>query len=474
VSRLKETVGVRFVAVASVCLMWPLAVAFPINGGDALWVAQSSRALVQCARDGVWSSCPGTYQFGWLQHIPGIFLAWKGLDDIAIVTVLTLINAIAFAWMCIALVKELRHSPSLLSLAGLVIVAGPLYAFSVYSFSEVLVTALVVGMALSLFRKGPWWVSALLAFLVASSRETGFLVVAPVAAAVVVSVADDLRDAVRRLIYIAVASTAGLVAVLWFNVWKYGSIANDHFTDPIRQVPGTFLKVKNFLAVWTSPSGGVIPVWFFGGLIAVCIPVLVIRRNGLRSQRAWAALLLLAVLFGQTLLLSSWYAPFGWVTWGPRLILPAVASVSLVSIMLFAREVHDVIASLRRRLWVFVVVVIVGTLAALPNLGFILDRHQTLQWFTPPLLPSCPVTANVEIDRPFYFSCALDFAPWQLGKTLWDSGLHQVSRGWGLLYSALIAVLSMIVLRNQRSRFEATTTSPPAIDEKRESARSIG
>lgn len=81
-------------------LVFPLVMAFPINGGDATWVSQSARALVQCARDDVWKSCPGTFQFGWLQHAPAMFLVWKGFGDEAVVAVLTGLNFVQLSgWL---------------------------------------------------------------------------------------------------------------------------------------------------------------------------------------------------------------------------------------------------------------------------------------------------------------------------------------------------------------------------------------
>lgn len=462
------------VAALSVALTWPLLVAFPINGGDATWVAQSSRALVQCARDRVWSSCPNTYQFGWLQHIPGILLAWKGLDDNSIMTFLTLINAFAFAWLIIRVARltwVARHTRALM---GLLTLAGPLYAFSVYSFSEILTTVLLVALVLALIERRAGWHVWLLTFLLASSRETAFLMVAPIAAAILIVSGATIRIELRRWMNLASACFAGLVAVLWFNVWKYGSVSNDHYTDPIRRVPGTVLKVKNFLAIWISPSGGVLPFWLLGGLVAIVIPLMLLARWRTQRRCAAAAALLLLALGLQTGLLSAWYAPFGWVTWGPRLILPTVAGVAFATVLLFPGVVNEAIIRIKFRL-VALGILFVGLVGSgLANLGFVLNRSATLQWFTPPLPPWCPVTANVEIDRNYYFSCALDFAPWQLGRTIWDSGIHQVTQGWGLIFAGLVALLLGVVVAAPYDTLSATTTRPPEIAEMRERSRSNG
>jgi len=464
VRTIRLKIQVLLALVLGLLLSWPLLVAFPINGGDALWVAQSSRALVTCARDDVWSNCPGTYQFGWLQHAPAIFLAWKGLSDDVIVFILTLINLLAFVWLLYALVKRFKIENGLTWLLLACIVLGPLYAFSVYSFSEMLTFVLMAALVLRVADGKSLYSILLLTFVISSSRETAFATVVPLVVSVFVMKAATIKAVVMKTLPILAASFAGLVAVFLFNVWKYGSIANDHYADPIRRVPGVELKVRNFLAIWISPGGGVLPFWFLGGLMAVLVPVVAIRFWKSHRTRAVAAGLLLLSLIFQTALLSAWYAPFGWVTWGPRLILPVVGSVLITSFVLFPEIVQRLIEFARYRYVLVASMLIVTYLSAVSNLGFILDRNATLQWFSPPLLPGCPEIANIEIDQSYYWKCALEFVPWQLGPTLWDMGLHQVTQGWAIVFGLFVAVLVTGIFRDGQSTRSAMMTDPPATE----------
>lgn len=462
------------VLILGVILMWPLAVAFPINGGDALWVAQSSRALVACAREDIWTRCPGTYQFGWIQHIPGIFLAWKGLGDDQIVFILTLINFIAFAWLVIKVCRTFGTSNENTWLLLSVILLGPLYAFSVYSFSEMLTGVLLAAFALAIFQKRSTVLVVFITLIICSSRETAASTTIPVALAILIVTEPNTREILKKMVVVTAASVTGLVSVLLFNYWKYGSISNAHYTDPIRRVPGLELKVKNFFAIWVSPSGGVLPFWLLGGLLVITIPILVLMRWRKDVRRAVAAMGLLVFLGLQTALLASWYAPFGWVTWGPRLILPIVVGTLVVEFLLFGGVIQQIINQLRYRFFSVTVIGLLTFTSAVANLGFILNRAATIAWFTPPLLPSCPQTANIEIDPNYYWSCALNFAPWQLGRTVWDMGLHQVTSNWAILYALFVALLFCGVFYCGYERRSATTTEPPAIDGILESKRSIG
>lgn len=455
-------------------LALPLVIAFPINGGDATWVSQSARALVQCVRDDVWRSCPGTFQFGWLQHAPAMFLAWKGFGDDAIVAVLTGLNFAAAVWLVNRMIKHFQQSEAMSSVSLLFLIAGPLYAFSVYSFSEMLLVALIVALLFSIVERRSSLVVVILTFLIASSRETALLLLVPLAAAVIINEADSVRHFVSRMIPTVVGSLAGMVAVLYFNQWKYGSWANATYSDPLLRVPGLQLKVKNALAVWISPSGGVTPVWVMGTLVALVIPMVVVSRWRVDLRRSLVAGCLIGALALQTMLLSAWFAPFGWVTWGPRLIMPAVAGVGIAVLLMFESVVREILARVSQRLVMIFAATILVIASGLPNLGFILDRSATLAWFTPPLSPSCPVSANIWNDKTYYLNCALDYAPWQLGRTLWDSGFHQVTERWAMLYSLLIVLLVGRVVWGVHAERRATITSPAAIEGKRDKSLSTG
>lgn len=471
---LRQKLHVLLTSILGLLLSWPLLVAFPINGGDALWVAQSSRALVTCARDDVWSKCPGTYQFGWLQHAPAIFLAWKGLSDDVIVFILTLINLLAFAWLLFVLVKKFKVENGQTWLLLACVLLGPLYAFSVYSFSEMLTFVLLAILVIRVAENKSLLSIVLLTFIISSSRETAFATVLPVVVAIFIVKSEDIKTVVKKTLPILMSSFAGLLAVFVFNIWKYGSIANDHYADPIRRVPGVGLKLRNFVAIWISPGGGVLPFWFLGGVVTVVVLLLAIRLWRSNRTRAIAAAILLLSLVFQTALLSAWYAPFGWVTWGPRLIIPVVGSVLITNFVLFPELIQRLIEFVRYRYLLVASLSVVTYFSAVSNVGFILDRTATLQWFSPPLLPGCPEIANIEINQEYYWECALKFVPWQLGPTLWDMGLQQVTRGWAVVFGLFIVAITIGIFRDSQSTRLAMMTEPPANEGIFDKAASIG
>jgi hypothetical protein len=344
------------------------------------------------------------------------------------------------------------------------LIVGPLYAFSVYSFSEILTGVLLGVFVLAMFQKRSNFQIFLLTLVITSSRETAIALTIPLALAVLLVVEPQISVIAKKLLFIGSVSAIGLFSVFVFNIWKYGSITNQIYADPIRRVPGLELKTKNFFAVWISPSGGVLPFWFIGGLLVLAVPALVLfdwRRNVRKSISAGVITFFLII---QTGLLSVWFAPFGWVTWGPRLILPVVTATLIVVFLIFSEEIQAIINWLRFRFITMFAILLTAFLSGISNLGFILDRSATLAWFNPPLLPSCPQTANIEIDPDYYWSCALSFAPWQLGRTIWDMGLHQVTQGWAIIYGLFLITMFFGVFYCGYERRSAMITDPPASD----------
>lgn len=114
-------------------------------------------------------------------------------------TILTLINVFAFVLVVARIIRLSGIPRCIRALLGLMLLAGPLYAFSVYSFSEMLTTALLLELTIALLAKKPNWYIWVLTFLLASSRETAILMILPIAGAVIMLKYEMVRPALHRL-----------------------------------------------------------------------------------------------------------------------------------------------------------------------------------------------------------------------------------------------------------------------------------
>jgi hypothetical protein len=247
----------------------------------------------------------------------------------------------------------------------------------------------------------------------------------------------------------AVATHAGL------NELRFGQLTNAIYTDPALRVPTTGLKARFVLSLWAAPNGGTALFWpsitlVFAGLAGVAI---------WRRGRAPSALLLLALLAGQTALLASWYSPFGWVSWGPRLMLPLLPGLALTAVVLhlddFERMLRRV-ASLPLARTAFVGVL---ALAVVPQVGVLFEPQAVNELFFNVRPNShCPADANIVGNPGGYFGCVIDTA-WRRPLTLLDAA-GGVGRGFGPLL-LLTAAASVVLL--VRAATDAAATPPRAV-----------
>ena len=106
----------------------------PRFAGDTIAMTQSAQALVGCAHSGQFIGCPGTNQYGLLQNIPAIFMIWKGMTLESTITVLGLLNVIAFVVLIVLLWRNFSYGVR--HLAILIVLAGPLVGYVSTTFGE--------------------------------------------------------------------------------------------------------------------------------------------------------------------------------------------------------------------------------------------------------------------------------------------------------------------------------------------------
>jgi hypothetical protein len=73
--------------------------------------------------------------------------------------------------------------------------------------------------------------------------------------------------------------------------------------------------------------------------------------------------------------LARWYAPFGWVAWGPRLTLPFLGAVGAIGLYLAAPKIIAYIQKRDRKIgWVLVFLIV--AISSLPNISVRLDQGE--------------------------------------------------------------------------------------------------
>src|SRR5438874_1066928 len=82
-----------------------------------------------------------------------------------------------------------------------------------------------------------------------------------------------------------------------------------------------------------SPSGGIFVFWLSASVLIAAACVLPFVGRSHRRLDVRPALVLIAICLGLLLGLASWWTPFGWTSYGPRLSLPWILPLVLMSLV---------------------------------------------------------------------------------------------------------------------------------------------
>jgi hypothetical protein len=421
----------------------------PILSGDTVALSQSARSLVTCIENGQFRGCTGTNQFGLPQHIPAMFLAWKGLDDVAIVFILSCLNVLALGWLARLLYLSTSIPPVGKILIGITLFVGPIIAYGPYSFGEAISTLAYVGLAVAIFDKKNLQICFFMVLAV-TSRETAFVSIGLLSAAILVFESNKSRRVFKQMFLSIYGSMLlGIVFLFGFNVLKFNTWKNVPHMDPVLRTPGLKLKLESVVGIIFSPNGGLLPYWFLGAITAVGIPLIgfISRRNGKRIQ--FSFFLLVTGFTAQVAILSSWYAPYGWIAWGPRLMVPTTAMGATICLVLICQD-----DALFRKLGQFksylFPVGILGIVTLVPTLGFLQNPSRTMSWFSGGNDTYCPKPAIVQQDPAYYFRC-LNHGSWKMDPSLWYQGLTSFT-GLGAI---LVLAFTLFILFSLSRQFKS-------------------
>ena len=119
---------------------------------------------------------------------------------------------------------------------------------------------------------------------------------------------------------------------LLYNNIKFGSIKPIHYLYEASQTSPSILNSLKFLMLtYLSPNGGIIIFWF-ASFFFLFLALYLFKMKPSQLGLLLSAILILLSSLG----LSLWWTPFGWDSWGDRLIIPAMVS-AVICILSTAR-----------------------------------------------------------------------------------------------------------------------------------------
>jgi hypothetical protein len=322
-------------------------------------------------------------------------------------------------------------------LVAATLIASPLLWYAIAAYGEDLAAfTLVTAVAAVALRARPWLVITAIA-IACTSKETHapFLLVA--CGLVALSLAPTPAETRRMMIPIVAGCGAGVALNAAFNIFRFGSLLNVAYLQPYYRVPTYSLSARYFAAMWVSPNGGIIWWW------PAALGMLLLLAIGASSRRArvefgargvltgWGILALLTINFVG---LSRWWAPFGWVTWAPRLLLPLIPALLLVAVVSCGRRATRTIQVALSRVWFWVFATAVAVLA-LPQLGVLFSTSPFGEMFRSDSV--CVKPRDVLEHPDAHYRCMMHEA-WTK-KPILLHGLSEAFTPWGLFATALFA-----------------------------------
>jgi hypothetical protein len=421
----------------------------PILSGDTVALSQSARSLVSCFENGQFRGCAGTNQFGLPQHIPAMFLAWKGLDDTSIVFVLSCLNVLALVVLARMIYKSVAISVITKTFIGITLFIGPTIAYGPYSFGEAISTLAYVGLVIAILEKNYF---RLIFFMVlaVTSRETAFVSIALLTAAILFFDSKKSRREIREVASVIYGSMLlGIVFLFSFNIWKFNTWKNLPHMDPVLRTPGLKLKIESAIGIFLSPNGGLVPYWFLGAVAALGIPLWGIMNRGLSARKRFGFLLLISGFLAQVAILSSWYAPYGWVAWGPRLIVPTTAMGATICLVIIFQD-QEVLRNFGRFKLLCFPIGVLGIVTLVPTVGFLQNPSRTMSWFAGGNDEVCPTPAIIQLDQAYYFKCLIH-GSWKMDPSLWYQGLSSFTGLNAVLFLVCTLCLVFSISRHIKS-----------------------
>jgi SAM-dependent methyltransferase len=438
--------------------------------GDSNNLITGARVAVGCVREGQFERCgryegsdhTAVYPYPLLQYVPVSALIQMGFDDTEILGALGSISFLAFTGSLLGVVWVFRWRPKVAALSLLSLLASSWLYQSTSAFGEGLAAALVVAAVIAAIRRRPVTLFVLVA-LASLSKET----IAPfisILALVCARSPDDRWLPRRSLVLAAVAGgLAGLSANFAFNVFRFGTWRNLTYLIQETRTDTTAHKVEFFAAIIGSPSAGVVWFWPVFSLLTVSGLAIGIRRL-VRSRRdycSWLPVIIVVfTLAGWFAFLSSWYSPFGWISFGPRLEVPLLGGAAVAIAHLVGDTVVVAIERNRNVSLAFVTALLIGALQfASPwryakSINTLIIGSQT-----------CPPMTGLDILEPdLYYRCTTDVL-WRVRppvlKQLFEVSASVGGTAWIVALAGCLLLLWFVGSRRTVDQIEAQPLAFP-------------
>ncbi len=406
---------------ASFAFLVAVWIALPWVAGDTPFVLDGSNAFLTCLSHHDFSACGFTHKLNYwglespigdwplFQHVPDLISIGLGADShpvrtrvLELLSVAGVVGAVVVAWVALSRVGQRAWFWGFL----FVLLSSPLLWYARTTAGEALATGLLVCLVAATVVPAPPVVVALAALAACWTKETSYPFVAALGLLGLVLARRRTGRSIRlHLLWGAAGMAVGITAASWLNVVRYGSILSPNYFEAELHTPGISRKLEYAVGVLVSPSGGMFVFWPAASVLVLAACLLPLRARARKGLDARPALVLVAVIVGLTIGFASWWTPFGWSAYGPRLALPWALPLVLIAVVAYG----DALGNLARRAlvpwWRLLLVFAAALTLTLPHVGEMWRPNATGRFF---------LQQNPPCD-----------APWRGGVSKWNACQHQ-------------------------------------------------
>ena len=449
----------KFFITLFLCLYFAVLIAIFVfnhwHEGDTIALISGSSAIKECLYNRTLISCPNVVHFPIFQYIPSLLLEYLGFSEISILNFFVFLNIVSFLgliYLCYWTLKK-KTNTLLATMGVLILLTSPLFWYAKSTFNEITAALVILAFTSSLILNCNLWTIVILSFLVAITKETAFPFACFIGLIWIVY-SKNTRNSFTPLFAVLLGIINGIIVNTLFNYFRYGVWFNKELLQDKFIVNSIPQKVSSFLGIWASPNGGILFYWtsFFCYLFFLSSFYVIVRskkqyKSNLQNIIFISIITFLILL---TFSLANWWAPFGWVSWGPRLIIPWLPSILLLAIYFF-RDLTDnmiriVLQTKRNQLFCTGILFI----ASLPQVIVLIYPNMLIKLFSPDAI--CSEVPS--LDKSDYYYFCINHYMWTKYPVILDSFVEIFKR----LDCFLLALLHLVVIycltESIRGKFE--------------------
>lgn len=361
-------------AYSVIALSFLIFLSLPVTTGDTYELILGSTGFGECVSQNNTASCADLERFGFTPHLVSFLLLQLYPNPDVVIVLWSILNFLAFLLASYIVFQYIFiqypiNRDSFLFFSGLIF--SPIIAYAAYSFSEMTYVTVSILFIHFLYRDKIFYAS-IFGILAIAFKDNAFLTILPLTLAVLFFLKINF---LKKVLYVFLIGM-GLIINLYFNLIRYQTLSNS-----VYQTEGTIfsipVNINNLLALWISPSGGVLGYLFFLPILIVIFLIKLIPKADRTNTLIIICLLL--PIFLMTLNLAFWYSPFGWVAWGPRLILPTLV-ISIFTSFIFLKEAKYIL-SFSWRVFQRRIYYLFSYMSLIMSLGFLVNPGVWNIWY---------------------------------------------------------------------------------------------